>query len=82
MVTYDREIADLRDVLAQRRNDLDPSTVAILEHSLTTIDVAIQEARTALVTDPASKFLKDQLDKALEKKLGLLRTVALLPARA
>ncbi len=82
IVTYDHEIADLRNVLAQRRVDLDPSTVAVIEHSLTTIDAAIQEARTALASDPASRFLKEQLDKALEKKLGLLRTVALLPARA
>ena len=82
MATYDREIADLRDVLAQRRVDLDPGTVAVIERSLTTIDNAVQEARIALASDPASRFLKDQLDKALQKKLGLLRTVALLPARA
>jgi hypothetical protein len=82
MVTYDREIAGLRNMLAQRRVDLDPGTVAVIEHSLTTIDNAIHEARTALASDPASRFLREQLDKALEKKLGLLRTVALLPARA
>lgn len=80
--TYDREIFDLRQVLQQRRNDLDPATVAIVENSLNTIDKAIAEARIALAHDPASAFLKDQLNKALEKKLGLLRTVALLPARA
>lgn len=81
-VTYDREIADLRQIIDQRRSDLDPSTVAVIENSLTTIDRAIAEARSALATDPASKFLSEQLNKALEKKLGLLRTVALLPSRA
>ncbi|MFN8571580.1 MAG: hypothetical protein U0132_05935 [Gemmatimonadaceae bacterium] len=81
-VTYDREITDLRQILDQRRSDLDPATVAVIEHSLTTIDQAIAEARKALATDPASKFLSEQLNKALEKKLGLLRTVALLPSRA
>jgi len=80
-VTYDREISALRKLLEQRRNDLEPSTVAVLENSLTTIDKAIAEARAALAGDPASRFLKDQLNKALDKKLELLRTAALLPSR-
>jgi hypothetical protein len=82
VVTYDREITQLRGVLEQRRGDLDPATVAIVENSLRTIDTAIAEARGALGRDPSSVFLADQLNKALEKKLGLLRTVALLPPRA
>jgi hypothetical protein len=80
-VTFDLEIARLRTVVDLRRNDLDPATVAIVEHSLGTIDRAVSDARAALARDPASVFLTDQLNKALEKKLGLLRTVALLPAR-
>ena len=82
VVTYDREITALRGVLDLRRNDLDPATVAILTNSLATIDRAIAEARAAVARDSASAFLNDQLHKALEKKLGLLRTVALLPPRA
>jgi hypothetical protein len=82
VVTYDREIAALRGVLDLRRDDLDPATVAILSNSLVTIDRAIAEARAAVARDSASAFLNDQLHKALEKKLGLLRTVALLPPRA
>ncbi|MFN8580938.1 MAG: hypothetical protein U0163_08200 [Gemmatimonadaceae bacterium] len=82
VVTYDHEITDLQRILVQRRNDLDPATVAVVEHSLATIDSAINEARAALASDPASRFLSEQLNKALEKKLGLLRTVALLPSRA
>lgn len=80
-VTYDREIARLRTVLDLRRTDLDPATIAIVENSLSTIDRAISDARTALARDPASAFLNEQLNKALEKKLGLLRTVALLSPR-
>ncbi|MBV6522260.1 MAG: hypothetical protein MNPFHGCM_02406 [Gemmatimonadaceae bacterium] len=80
--TYDREIAKLRDVVEQRRLELDPSTIAIIQHSLTTIDIAIQDARRALANDPSSRFLNQQLNNALEKKLGLLRRVALLPTRA
>jgi hypothetical protein len=75
------EIGRLRGVLSQRREDLDPATVAVLENSLKTIDKAVAEARQALANDPASRFLRDQLNKALEKKLGVLRTAALLPSR-
>ncbi len=82
VVTYDHEIAALRGVLDLRRNDLDPATVAILSNSLVTIDRAVAEARAAVARDSGSAFLNDQLHKALEKKLGLLRTVALLPPRA
>lgn len=80
-VTLAREIVQLRAILAERQLVLDSATVAVLEHSLSTIDRAIAEARTALERDPASPFLNEQLNRALEKKLGLLRTVALLPAR-
>jgi hypothetical protein len=79
--TYDTEIIRLRAVVNQRADQLDPATVAIIESSLKTIDSAIIEARIALSRDPASRFLSSQVDKALEKKLGLLRTAALLPAR-
>lgn len=80
-VTYDTEIAALRGVLTQRSEELDPRTVAVLETSLATIDSAIAEARQALQADPASRFLSTQLNKMLEKKLGVLRTAALLPSR-
>jgi hypothetical protein len=80
-VTFDAEITRLRDVVSERADQLDPATVAIIENSIKTIDAAIAEARAALARDPASRFLSSQLDKALESKLGLLRTAALLPPR-
>lgn len=79
--TYTTEISSLRGIVAERRDQLDPRTIAILETSIATIDSAIADARRALEADPASRFLSSQLNKALEKKLGLLRTVALLPSR-
>jgi hypothetical protein len=81
-VIYDREIEQLRTILDERINDLDSVTVAVVTQSLRTIDGAIAEARAALARDSSSPFLHDQLNRALEKKLGLLRTVALLPAGA
>jgi hypothetical protein len=81
-VVLDLEITKLRAVLDVRRADLDPATIAVVENSLTTIDRAIADARAALARDAASAFLNEQLNRALEKKLGLLRTVAFLPPRA
>jgi hypothetical protein len=77
-VVYGQEIARLRTILDQRRPDLDSSTVSAVEKSLKAIDVAIADARAALAADGSSQFLTEQLNRALEKKLGVLRRVALL----
>ncbi len=66
--------------MLERRAQLDPETVKVVEDNLKLIDAAVQRARSALAKDPASAFLTRQLDNALEKKVDLLRTVALLPA--
>lgn len=80
-VTYEREIDGLRSIVRDRRSQLDPKTLAVIERNLGVIDSAIAESRNALRKDPKSAFLADQLDHALDTKLELLRTVALLPAR-
>ncbi len=79
--TYDREIASLRAIVARRRGDLDSGTVAVLERNLRIIDQAIAQSRAALARDPNSQFLGDQLTRALDSKVELLRTAALLPQR-
>lgn len=78
---YTQEIASLRAVMRERQTQLDPHTVALVEHNLRLIDLAIAESRAALSRDPASGFLSQQLTHALHKKVELLRTIALLPAR-
>jgi len=78
---YDREIVKLRAIMRDRRAQLDPRTVAVLEQSIAVIDSAIAQSRAALAQDPASGFLATQLNHSLEKKVELLRTAALLPAR-
>jgi hypothetical protein len=78
---YDREIGKLRAIVRERRSQLDPKTVAVLEQSIAVIDSAIAQSRAALAKDPASGFLATQLNHSLEKKVELLRTAALLPAR-
>lgn len=82
VATYEQEIATLRRIVEERRDELDPATIAILEINLTVIDQAIAQSRSALVRDPRSAFLLDQLNHTLEQKLNVLRIAALLPARS
>lgn len=76
---YDRAIAALRTAVQERRGDLDSLTVAVLERNLRIIDEAIRQSREALERDPASLMLERALTKALDRKVELLRTAALLP---
>lgn len=79
-VTYDDEISRLHGVLDARRDQLDPATVETVERNLRIIDDAITQARTALVKDPHSRMLNEQLDRTLAKKTQLLRAATLLPS--
>jgi len=76
---YGREIALLQQIMSQRKTQLDSSTVLIIERNLRIIDAAIEQSRAALAKDPASRLLSEQLTHALDKKVELLRTAALLP---
>ena len=78
-VVYGREIEMLQKIVTSRRTQLDSATVAIIERNLQIIDAAIAQSRAALARDPASRLLSDQLTHALDKKVELLRTAALLP---
>ena len=78
---YDREIDKLRQIVTSRRTQLDPKTITVLEQSIAVIDSAIAQSRRALKADPASGYLAKELNQSLEKKVELLRTAAMLPAR-
>jgi hypothetical protein len=80
-MTYGDEIQRLQAIITERRRQLDPATVSVIEESLKVIDAAVKQSRAALARDPGSGFLVDQLNSALDKKVELLRTVALLPSR-
>jgi anti-sigma factor RsiW len=78
---YDREIVALRKLVDERRNQLDPVTVAVIEKNLKVIDIAITESRKAIARDPASRFLIESLNQSLVSKVELLRIAAALPNR-
>ena len=77
---YGKEIEMLQAIVKQRKTQLDSSTVAIIQRNLDIIDAAIAQSRAALSVDPASRMLGQQLTHALDKKVELLRTAAMLPA--
>ena len=79
--TSSREIDRLRSMFVRNRGLMDPRTAAIIEANLKVIDDAIAQSKAALAQDPASRFLNNQLNTALDKKLELLRTAAQLPSR-
>ncbi|HEY2377011.1 MAG TPA: hypothetical protein VGH98_13620 [Gemmatimonadaceae bacterium] len=79
---YSSEIARLRTIVAKRRSQLDPVTISVIERNLKVIDDAIAQCRLALGKDPASRFLMESLNNALETKVELLRTATMLPARS
>jgi len=75
---YDAAVADLEQALKAGRGRLDASTIAIVEHNLHIIDQAINQARDALVTDPANSYLSSHLVDARRRKLNLLRRATAL----
>lgn len=77
---YDKEILMLQSIMRWRKAELDPATAAIIEKNLKIIDSAIAQSRAALRRDPASAMISEQLTHALDKKVELLRTAAMLPA--
>ena len=79
---FDQAISDLERVLTDRRDDLDPRTVVVIERNLAAIDQAIREARAALDADPANTFLNSHLADSRRKKLELLRQATMLQSPA
>ena len=75
---YDAAVDDLEKALKAGRGRLDASTIAIVEHNLQIIDQAINQAREALVTDPANSYLSSHLVEARRRKLDLLRRATAL----
>jgi hypothetical protein len=73
---YSQEVDEVQRALRQNRESLSPETVQILEENLRIIDSAIQEARTALASDPQSGMLGELLRSAYRRKVELLKQAA------
>lgn len=73
-----KDVERLKELLASRRNDLNPATVAALETSLRTIDSAIRQAQLALAADPKNPYLRDHLDDTMRRKVDLMRRATML----
>src|SRR5262245_2930300 len=75
---YDLAVAELERALEEGRGRLDATTVSVVEQNLSIIDLAIAEARGALMSDPSNGFLSGHLVEARRRKLDLLRRAAAL----
>jgi hypothetical protein len=76
-----RQASDLlASTLEQRRPDLDPATLAVVEENLAIIDRAIADCAAALETDPANdESLRRALLAVWRKKIDLLEQATRLP---
>lgn len=76
---YLANVAELEALLEAQRGALAPSTIAVVETALATIDEAIAEARAALLADPANQELAERLGANYRQKVELLRRAAEFP---
>ena len=67
------EIAQLQQARDRGRGKLDPKTVAVLEKNLKLIRTATEDARKALLADPANAELQDYFAGTVQSKLELMR---------
>ena len=70
---YAATVEELETVLERNRDQLDTSTVRVIEQNLATIDRAIADARNALGQEPGNQYLSRYLDEAMQRKVQLLR---------
>jgi hypothetical protein len=75
---YDTAIRELQDAIDRGRSRLDPETVAAVERNLRLIDQAVDDARRALAADPSSGYLSGYMVQTRQRKLELMRQVAVL----
>lgn len=75
---FQASVLELREQLQGMHGQLAPGTVAKVESALATIDLAIAEAREALLRDPANAALTELLASNYRQKIDLLRRMTQL----
>jgi anti-sigma-K factor RskA len=73
---------DLRAVLEERREELSPATVAVVEENLRIIDLAIDDITIALEKDPGHAGSRNLFTSLYWRKVMLLQQVTSLPPRS
>lgn len=66
-------IESLKQLLDERRQRLDPSTLRTIEESLASVEAAVEQARLALEADPDDPYLVAHLEELTKRQLDLLR---------
>ncbi len=75
---YEPTIRELRQLLDEGRDRLQPETLEVLEEAMRVIDEALREAGEALDADPANPWARRSLTGVYEKKVQLLVLAARL----
>jgi len=75
---YDATVAELQQLLAHERANLDTSTVRILEQNLALVDRALAEAQRAVAADPNNPQLRSYLASTMRRKVDLLRRATVI----
>jgi hypothetical protein len=75
---YDAAIRELQQAIDRGRSRLDPETIGAVERNLRLIDQAVDDAQRALAADPSSGYLSGYMVQTRQRKLELLRQVAVL----
>src|SRR5258706_5150234 len=75
---HEEAISELRKVLARKRDQLDPATIRTLESNLAIIDLAIDQAKRALVAESAHTYVKQSLADTMRRKVELLQRATML----
>ncbi|UCC72519.1 MAG: zf-HC2 domain-containing protein [Gemmatimonadota bacterium] len=74
--SYDAAIVELERIIDESRDQLDTTTVRVIEENLMIINQAIVQAQRALAEDPASEYLNEHLAATMRQKLEFLRRAA------
>jgi len=76
---YEKAIAKLQKVADANKQALDPATAATLEKNIGITDMAIDESRAAVRSEPTNAAARETLFDALRQKVALLQdTIALV----
>ena len=81
-IGYAQAIDDLIKMLDERREDLDPETLTVIESNLRVIDAAIRRARAAIEKYPEDSELATVLADNYRRKLEFLQRTNLLIQRS